>query len=544
MTKEARRIFYLGNQRDLFSELKKYFSVREDSFSVYACRQFLSIEELLSSFEGDGEPHLIILDFCESKDFAPVLQALRLFRMWHPKWSIAVCGVFDDKEDLVQAEYAFGQGMNYAFLKGVDTLQALNSLFYIAFEDETPCVSYAMAKVGKVSARISSLGFISGFNENSLQVDKDFRCDEEEVAMDSRLFEGFTPKKFELANTFEKGFSFNTPFSETLRIPFATGWDVGEDAFFEDTYQSWLLLNEDSFLHNRETVFVFTQSPSVVSSCWEWEVLRNAGLDIQARQSFVDSDRELFKFRPSLILFDVSGEGSFEELTLMLGQMSYEKALDECIVSIFGHPSTTQALRKLYARKNLIATKESLTGKRTFEMLDRLAREPGRKKNFSFKFNDPRLNVSFPLDVQVTSLTENEITFMCSQELPFYSVLKIQDPVECYVLIIPSLKNLSPNVHGHHYMGFLFGGDEADGRYLRQFVNYVLNHGLEKWRRVDVSGAPEQVSDAEETASAGDESGETAKKNIKESKSEEVAGQNKQNFEDTRLKTKGKFSKL
>ena len=201
----------------------------------------------------------------------------------------------------------------------------------------------------------------------------------------------------------------------------------------------------------------------------------------------------MIKNRPALVLFEISDDRSMDDFTRMIGQMSYEKALDRSIVSVFNHPSSTQALRKLYVRHNLVATKEKISESRLFEMFDRLEKEPAQSSGYSFKKGDSRINVCLPIDIQITSLTENEITFMCREEMPLYSVLKLEIPVECFVVLIPSLQKLTPNIHGHHYMGFIFGGDAADGNYLRKFVNYILNNGLDRWKKINFDSRSSEV---------------------------------------------------
>ena len=270
--KNERVVLYIGKQRDLFSEIESYFRRKEDSFYFYTCIKSENVEVIFDLSEDTPPPSLIIIDFCEERKCLSAMEAVSILKNWSLERSFPVCAVFDDKEQAIEANQLFGMGLNYCFLKGVDTKQSLNSLFYIAYEDEGPCISYALAKLPKVNASIKSLGYISSFDENSLTVDKDFQSEGEELAMETYLFEEFCAKKFALDESFEKGFSYHTPFSEVARIPFATGWDVDEDCVFEDTFHSWLTLNREGFVLSVATVFVYSPSPRHGEDCVEVDI--------------------------------------------------------------------------------------------------------------------------------------------------------------------------------------------------------------------------------------------------------------------------------
>lgn len=540
MSKIKRLIVYVGDQRDLFGEIERYFSRRDDHFFFHECRQTLQVEDLFDLYQNES-PALVILDFCADKHSFERMEAMATIKKWHVGGGVPVCGVFEQKEQLRQKESLFGLGMNYAFLKGVDTKQSLNTLFYIAFEDEAPCLNYALAKVGKIPAVVHSMGYIGSFDENSFEVDKDFRSEGEEIVMDTDLFDDFKVKKFEPVETFEGGFVFDAPFAETMRVPFASGWEADEEeAVFEDTFQSWISLNEESFVKNQDVVLVYSSSPLAAKTAWKWNLENGGAVKVCPRGRFEPGRKEILKLKPGLIIFEIDGSESYDALAEMLAQMSYEKELENCIVSVFSHPSTSKALRKLYSRRSLIASKEKLSGDVMLEMLKRLSKTPARLSSYSFKSSDPRLNVSFPLDVRVTSLTENEITFMASEELPLYSIIKLREPVSSYAVIAPSLKKLSPNIHGHHYMAFLFGGDLEEGRYWRKFVNYILNNDLKVWKEIDFSAHPAPQGGKEESevpeesveAPAKEDEGATGQS---AGKSEEVLA---------RPKSRNRFSKL
>lgn len=547
MSKLSREIVYVGHQRDLFSMISDYFSRREDKIFSYNVVKVESTKSLLShltNFKAD----VVVVDFCEDENPCELMEAISVLKRWYQDQTIAVCGIFKHKSQITNFESMFGLGLNYAFVKGGDNLQSLNSLFYISFEDETHCLSYALAKVGKLPAKAYSLGFISSFDGQSLTVDKDFQHEDEAVEMIPQLFEDFKSTRFLAQESFESGFTFNTLFSDLLQIEFSSGWEDGEDGIFEDTFSSWIELNKDSFKSNKETVLIYSASSDIPQIALDASRDKNLNLDIQARKRFLESGKEVIKLRPALILFQIDSEQSHQELDALLSQMSYEKNLDSCIVSVFNHPSTSNALRKLYNHPRLLATKDLLTRDKVYEMLVRLNEASNPRESYSFHPNDSRLNTLFPLDIQVTSLTENEITFMTAVELPLYSILKLKVPLDMHIVLIPSLKKLSPNIHGFHYMGFLFGGDSKESRYLRKYVNYIIDNNLAKWERIEFTEEGDVIKEKDEA--------EAEEENLLEGASEEpvdaaetddadVAQAGKKENQDTgRKKSRNKFTKL
>ncbi|MEX1098815.1 MAG: hypothetical protein WEB87_00230 [Bacteriovoracaceae bacterium] len=542
MSKKARNIVYLGDQRDLFLVISNYFAKREDNFFTYPCLQITEISEAMEKIPA-GLSSLVIVDFCETEDpVDDLMLPLCFLKKRLVAQSVPMAGVFNNKRQIAESESLFGLGLNYAFVKGCDHKQALNSLFYIAFEDQTPCLNYAMAKGFKLPAKISSLGFISEFSPHSFTVDKDFQGQEETAAMRTNLFEDFKLEQFLQQESFERGFVFDTMYSETMQIEFSSGWEEGENLLFEDTFASWIDMNKESFVMKKALVMVYANDPSLAKTVWELS-LNHAQLDIHLRERFVEDKKEVLQLKPDLVLFQIDGSESHDDLNALLAQMSYEKELNRSIVSVFNHPSSTNALRKLFNRPNLMGSNASMNKDVVKEMLKKLIEARSERDEYSFKLNDPRLNVSFPLDISVTSLTENEITFMSATQFPLYSILKMTTPQDMYVAVIPSLKNLSPNIHGYHYMGFIFGIDSLESSYLRKYVNHILDKGVKEWKRIDLS-TREEVRQTEELEALAEEASDADKHDDKADKHEDKMEEKIEMETGFRSKSKNKLTKL
>ncbi|MCO4754910.1 MAG: hypothetical protein KC478_10550 [Bacteriovoracaceae bacterium] len=495
--KKNRIVLYIGEQRDVFNVLSGYFKEREDDFYVYDCRQLQENSEALEILEQELDA-LVIVDFCDVQSPEKLMEPLAIYKRWRVNSSVTVGGIFNNKKQIKDNEVLFGMGLNYTFIKGGDDKQALNSLFYIAYEEDEPCLKYALAKGFKLAFRPSSLGYVSEFSPSSFVVDKDFKSLDEIVEMKLDLFEDFTASSFLLADEYDKGARFHTLQSSLLRIEFASGWDDDEDAFFEDTFTSWIEMNKESFIQKKGSVLIYGKRQGLALLLFD---LANTfpDIDFHLVEEFEEDNREMVKISPDLVFFQMEDEKSYEDLERMLLQMSYERVLNPSIVAIFNHPSSTDALRKLYGRGNLIATKYDIDKRISHGMVERMQSVRDAKDIYKFALNDSRLKASFPLDAHVTSLTENEITFMASEELPFYSVVKICEPFEMYAVLVPSLKKLSPNIHGHHYMGLICGLESSEYSHLRQLVNDIIDNGIDEWSIERVSLNLDQTNNAQDS---------------------------------------------
>lgn len=405
-------------------------------------------------------------------------------------------------------------GLNYLFIKGQDNRQALNSSFYVAFEDEIHCAQYAMAKGFKLLTLAQGVARVSEFDQQTLTLDLDTKVTSDELVVHTRMFEDFKLNKFEVLDMHSAGIDAHTLYSQKLKISFLSGWDDAQDGIFEDTYQSWIEMNQESFASNMLNVMIFSENPqTLIYTNSLSEVFPNVRM--YARSQFVDKKKELIKLRPDLILFEIGSQKSYEGLGLLLEQLSYESELSKTLVSVFSHPSTSVALQKLYEYGHIISTSSALSENYLREMLTRLAAKK-RPNRLSYRFHpsDPRAVAFAPFEIQITSITENEMTFMTAQELPLYTLIKMQTPFDLYLCLIPPLKPLSPNIHGYHYMGFICGTDHEDSVYLRRLVNYALSHSLKEWKKFDL-GATEEIKLEGEFLSDDKNSKETALPDIK-----------------------------
>ena len=195
---------------------------------------------------------------------------------------------------------------------------------------------------------------------------------------------------------------------------------------------------------------------------------------------------ELACKKPHLIFYDLGeaaqeGDSDLPGLSLLV---QYIKNVDgyRPIVVVMGSPSKSDALRKLFSYEKIM----SFANKFEVDIFCKLAESFIQKKklvhsqeHFFIKYSDSRGIFDVKSEVEVSSLTEHEITFRCPQELPMFTVVHLVLPVECYATIIPPLWEL-PGGNLNHYMAILHTVTQDDLQSLRIFVNQIIYEPFEE----------------------------------------------------------------
>ncbi|MAE59635.1 MAG: hypothetical protein CME69_12295 [Halobacteriovorax sp.] len=84
---------------------------------------------------------------------------------------------------------------------------------------------------------------------------------------------------------------------------------------------------------------------------------------------------------------------------------------------------------------------------------------------------NPMSRIKLHLDIVLTSISEHEITFLCSEELPERGVLILEDPIKMYVTIQKPVEKLENERGMNHYFGLINGITTLELQKLRQHVN-------------------------------------------------------------------------
>jgi len=537
--KENRYISCIGVQSEISLDIKIFFESADESFFNYIIKEFTDINHFLKEINSSPIPNIIIMSFCDL-DFSTDIyhEYISTIKGYDAFSSSPLVGIFKNIKCLNEKSSLFGTGVNYAHILGNDMKQFFANIYYLSFEDESFNRRYATAKGFSIEHKLQALVYISQISEESLIIDSDINSKDESVSAEINLFEDFKTDNLPIIESFQKGKVFNTFHSDLLKIPFSSEWDEKDNNLQVDTYETWLSMNDDIRSSRNENILFYTKSLSVLSMTCVL-LAKHSSINISTRQSFNPDDKELYKLKASIIFFHLSNEESYNELDVLINELSYTKSSYSPIVVIFNTKSSSDALKKVYNYNTLLATDKEPNAEDLNDMLNLVKNKEGTN-SFHLPKNDVRLVAKYNIDAMITSITENEITFKSYIEIPMYSILKLSIPIEMYLLVIPPFRSLSSLPGGHHYQSLIMGISDARSTYLRKYVNTLISKKPEEWIHLDFD------ENTPNTQSENDKRAEQipARENDVEKEKKEVAKEQVKSNLSIRERSKGLKSKL
>jgi hypothetical protein len=481
-------IYLIGSNHEVEHEVVTFFSKKKSKMINYEVRILKDIAEAIKEIF-DFTPDLIILDFNEEnfkESSRPSL--LQLIHGYLPLSSIPIVCIFNSEKQCGAHEMLYGFGVSLMHVRGNDMEQFLSNCFYIAYEIEADNQKYAVAKNFNIDFQLESLAYISSFDMNSFSIDTDMDIKSESVIVQMDLYDEFPRLNCNIIESFAVGKYSQTFYHDKLEIPFASAWDEeGQDCLFQDTFESWADDYSEDFLTNTITVLHFSKSKFTLGLVSNISTNSNYTL----RYSYVRINKELFKLKPQLIVFEMSDEDSYDELNELMSEITYTEKNFNSIILIYNHNSHSRALRSMYQYDKIIATNQTFNKASIESMISSLEVKSSHEQ-LQFKDNDIRRCLTYLFDVKITSFSENALTFKTKLEIPYYSVLKLQVPIKMYLLVIPSKINLSPHLDGFHYQAIICGVDASSSEYLRRYVNHLLGKEVDRWEFIDFKKTDEE----------------------------------------------------
>ena len=484
--KVNRYISCIGVQSEISIDIKIFFESADENFFNYVIKEFTDINHFLKEINSSPIPNIIIMSFCDL-DFSTDIyhEYISTVKGYDAFSSTPLVGVFKNMKCLNEKSSLFGTGVNYAHILGNDMKQFFANIYYLSFEDESFNRLYATAKGFSIEHKLQALVYISQISEDSLIIDSDLNSKDESVSAEINLFEDFKTDNLPIIESFQKGKVFNTFYSDLLKIPFSSEWEdeVIDNKLKADTYETWLNMNDDIWSSRNKSILFYTKSLCVLSLTCDL-LAKHSSINISTRQSFNPDDKELYKLKIPIIFFHISSEESYNELDLLINELSYTKDSYNPIVVIFNSKSSADALKKVYNYNTLLVTEKEPNIEDLNYMLNLVKNTEGTN-SIHLPKNDVRLVAKYNIDAIMTSITENEITFKSYIEIPMYSILKLSIPIEMYLLVIPSFRPLSPLPGGHHYQSIIMGISDASSTYLRKYVNTLISKKPQEWIHLD-----------------------------------------------------------
>lgn len=484
---KIRNIFVIGTPQEFLEQLSEKF---QDKSSLFFITKFHYGDwDDLYDFLDTEVVSFIITDFSASKLNSRLMSSLKHIihlKKSHIHRSIPIIALFEDKEILHNHLVLYQSGINYFHIIGDDFNLFFGNIYYLIYEDESFSMKLARALRLQINFKFNHLLYIRSLNSFQMNVESDINLEESFQARVSKSFDG---KKLEFEVSEQNPSSEIVPslFSYDIDYVFSQGWDSeveGNESILEDDFNSWYsLLESDKVLTKNELLVVEFYS---LRPAWAFKMITNCDLQDFEYRFFNDfSESEVMGYKePNFIVYEVLCDEDLDNLDILLNY--YSNNVFKPVILIKNHPSKTAALQKMYAYDSLMVYNNKLELTEFNQMISMVRRHTKfnfNSSNFPIIEND--FHLYYELEVVITSLTENEITFKTNIEIPFFTHLHLSDnDLDVFVVVVPSYIPLSPNVDGFHYLGLINSCTEKDRQSLRKIVKSFMDHLPENWNNI------------------------------------------------------------
>ncbi|MEK6625806.1 MAG: hypothetical protein AABY86_12595, partial [Bdellovibrionota bacterium] len=279
--------------------------------------------------------------------------------------------------------------------------------------------------------------------------------------------------------------------------PYCGPWDeITEKTIEKDTVETWLDFNRQDFYVRRDCFFVIDQDvhrlARINNTFYDKEVYAYCKNDFKSDFACIET------LRPFMIWLSfghsMDENKSEDDYDPVYATIKYISSCHNYhpIVVLYDCPSGGEAAKKVYGYNKMITTQDSPTVSGLYEITNIYLHKKNQTESglpwamYSFKYSDLRRVCEIPVQVEITDLTEHEITFYCKSVLPFYSVLRCSVPVDMLITIVPPWWDLPITISkGHHYMGIINGVSMEDEKILRKFVNQIIFVPISEFKYIE-----------------------------------------------------------
>jgi hypothetical protein len=495
-----RNIFFIGEKTEFFEQIEDKFIQGDISHFIYNF-EYGGWNEFFLSLDFNT-PDILFIDFSahhdEEKISGFINNIIRLKRAQELK-QIPIFNIYENKDQVVNSEIINHVGINYHHVVGDDFNLFFGNIYYISFEDESNLLKLARALKMKLTMNVFHDCLIEGISGFQLRVSSDIIFEED---FKSKIRDNFEGRDLSLSiEEMQSNSNFSSCFNTySLDLDLSEGqWDSTEELeaeVCEEDYRSWFSnLKQDQVISPGEQVVVqmFTTKPSKALTLVSEKTVPDVQINIF--KHFLEAEAGLTR-PPDFIIFECDSDESLDEADLLLSYYSNEEK--QPIVLLLNHPSKTAAIKKMYAYEKVLVYTDELNLIGFDQMIKMIKSSPGHKDDFELYANlNDALTLAYPVEIMITSLTENELTFMTDIEIPFYSHLSLRiGELNVGLIVVPSYINLSPNVKGFHYISLIHRCSEADRQTLRGIVKKFVDQIPDSWVDVDlISFTPEEQED-------------------------------------------------
>lgn len=492
------KILYLGMDEIFYSSLQSYFNSKSlqqaDIKKNYIYEEIEFPQKKAGSIfcqEIEKEPaHLIFIDFAnydkESKEhlqsYQEVLSFLVLSRHHQSMAQTPLIGVFHNKEQINEFKQLIHFGLFYTYIKGDDIDQVVfHDASYIAFENHQNFPSYASASALQLPLQMELPAFILSFAEDQCIIETDITPSlGEKLELRPSFFQEFSYSPAEVDYVNENAIASGHTTLIKLHNNYPGPWDdTTEKTLFRDTVETWILNNQECYSDSALKILIINKELNELSSLHKINK-NNAKFEIDYFPCLKDPANLIENMPYDLIFYEQEDENENENNTNHIFELIQAiKQRNDIIpmIVVFNCNSGFHAFQKAFAYTSILTHNEKMNTETIGQLVDLFLKRKATPvpvsesaiQNF-FNRTHNMTSAAIILNTFITSVTEHEITFLTTEELPYFSVLRISQPFDMFITIIPPIKELSHVKDSFHYMGFIHGVTEKELKILRRFV--------------------------------------------------------------------------
>lgn len=464
-------ILYVGNDLEFLEDLKNYakktLQIKYEILHIPFYKGCILYQANLI------HPNIIVFDASQSSGITEELCLLKTISKFK---GIMVAAICTDQEETISKEFLLVSGAQLFHIKGIETEQFLSDCFFIAFEERSNPTRFAKAINLNIDLEVGFLSCFTSSGTTSFTVECDLHF-ENEIKVQLPFIKDAAPSNFKIEKTCP--LSYVSPCLETIELnyPFPGPWDeIQSDTIQKETIESWLFSTKDSFDRKNSFISIVSSSISLVhdlfintdcSSYIDFHEIMDEDLNLSIRLKM-----------PELVLIEqVEDSICLAELESIIKWIKENSSYEPLIV-ILNNATSSIAMRKTLGYEKTMTTSDKLSKDLLLILIQKFYSNKKTRENINEKFflrkDDQNRVVSLLDNINITALTEHEVTFKSKLEIPMFSVMKFVLPLSFYVTIIPTESNSKGAGSNYTYQGIIHGMNDENLNKIRKIVNQLI----------------------------------------------------------------------
>lgn len=486
------KILYMGSDFELSFEMHKFFHERSQNI---ICEDVPYTPGILMSFCSLQNIDIIFFDFSEPGiEIAELLQETLTLKRVSQFKSVLFVAIFKNELQKHENNVIFTSGFQLSFIKGSETEAIFRDSYYIGLRKKVEFPILALARNIKLPLEIGICSTITGMGKDGFRIETDIEGLKDRIKLNLPMFPGLKCKGYEIKESGPPSFQYPMTTSYFVAYPLSGPWvDDSEENIQQDTVDTWLDSFESDFVKSTKIfVRIYSNDLFIVDDIFRE---KDPSIQINFGNDTKNLEIEIFQAKPSLIFINLDNEDAEDKLSLKILDflLSISFSLEyKPIIVVTNCNSTGTALQKAYNYPLIVATQGRLDAGLCLTMIRKFKSRQVASSHEAirdFKIASEYRSLNVFEDFTLTSLTEHEVTFFSEIELPMFTVLHFNLPMDFHATIVPSILSLEKKNDLYHYMAFIHGLSEEQLMVLRKFLNQIIYSPLKDFSEESVRKA-------------------------------------------------------